>query len=148
MPFTGATSRRDRAVDWLIAHIPAPLLVNPERVAVAGAIALIGATTLVFVRPASLSALLPHWVIYLWGVTWLLGGLFALVGNWRCWRAVEMAGHRLIILGAVVYGLAVAVAAGLTGFVSILLIAIVVGLPSAIRLLVAAGSRRTRSKVQ
>lgn len=136
-----------RAVNWLIANLPAPLLIAPERVAIKFGVAVIGLTTLIISRPQSLNSLLPHWVIDVWGVTWLLGGLFGLLGYFRSARAVEQAGHRLIILGGTVYMIALAILVGWPAFPSIILFAVVAGC-SVIRLLVAAGARASRRRTR
>lgn len=136
---------QDRAVDWLIARIPSPVLINPERVAIKTAVAIIGLIALIFVRPSSLNALLPGWTVDVWGVAWMLGGSFGLVGYWRNNRTVEAAGHRLIILGAAVYAIAIVVVVGSPGYASVVLMALIAGC-SIIRLLVAAGAKRTRQR--
>ena len=136
-------TRGQRVNDFLIRHIPTPILLNPERVAIKGATLLSGAATLAFVQPTSLAALLPTWVVYLWAAAWFLGGVFGLVGYWRSIRAVEMAGHQLILLGAVVYGLALGLVVGATALVAIILVGVIAGC-SGVRILVATGSRHTR----
>lgn len=138
-------TRRERAVDWLLLHLPGPVLLNPERVAIKSACALIGLTALLFIRPTSISALLPSWVVYVWGATWFLGGVFELLGYWRSVRAVEAAGHRLIILGSLVYGVAIAQRVGLPGYPTVVIIAFIAAC-SGVRLLIAAGSRLSRQR--
>lgn len=127
----------------LVRHMPAPVLLNPERVTIKAAVTLIGVTALVAVRPSSLSALLPHWVIYVWGVTWLLGGLFGLGGYWLSYRPVEMAGHRLIVLGATVYAVAIGVRVGAPAYAVIVLVGFV-AVPSIVRMLIASAARLSR----
>ena len=144
MRLTGG-HQRDRIVDWLLAHIPAPILLNPERVAIKFAVALSGLVSMLVVRPASLNALLPHWIVLIWGATWLLGGMFGLVGYWRSHRPLEMAGHRLIILGVIVYGTSVAEVAGSRAVTTVILISVIAAC-SATRLLIASGSRLSRRR--
>ena len=136
---------RERAVVWLLHRIPTAILVAPERVALKSACALIGFTAIVAVRPSSLNALLPAWSVYVWGATWLLGGLAGLTGYWRSSREIERAGHWLIIAGALEYAVAVAVVVGAPGYATVILIAVLAAC-SGIRLLVAAGARLSRKR--
>ena len=147
MPTGGQSAKnwRTRTVDWLIDRTPSPVLLNPERVAIKVAVALSGFLAMLAVRPESLSALLPHWIVLIWGATWFLGGMFGLVGYWRSWRLVEMAGHRLIILGSVVYGVSILTVAGARALTAVILIGVVAGC-SLIRLLIASGSRLSRRR--
>jgi len=140
-------TRREQAVIWLLHRIPTAILVAPERVAIKAACALIGLTAIVAVRPSSLNALLPAWSVYVWGTTWLLGGLAGLTGYWRSSREIERAGHWLIIGGAIVYAVAVAYVLGPSGYATVVLVAFI-ALCSLVRLLVAAGARLSRKRRQ
>lgn len=134
-------------IGWLVHRTPAPMLVNPERVALKTAVALIGLVSLVFIRPTSLNALLPQWTVYVWGVSWFLGGCFGLYGYWHSNRPIEAAGHRFIILGAVVYATSIGVVIGAPGFAAIAMIA-VLAFCSVIRLLIAAAAKLSRRRGQ
>lgn len=138
---------QERTVDWLILHTPSPVLLNPERVAIKVAVAMSGLVTMLVVHPGSLSALLPHWVILVWGATWLLGGVFGLIGYVGSHRPLEMAGHRLIILGACVFAVAIISVAGMRALTTVIIVAVIAAC-SAVRLLIAAGSRLVRRRRQ
>ena len=137
-------TRRERAVIWLLHRIPTAVLVAPERVAIKAACALIGFTAF-FIRPTSLNALLPQWSVYVWGATWLLGGLAGLTGYWRSSREIERAGHWLIIAGALEYAVAIAAVVGGPGYATVTLLALI-AMCSLVRLLVAAGARLSRNR--
>lgn len=104
---------RDRLLLWLVAHIPTPVLVAPERVLIQVAVIVIGLTGVTVARPGSLVDLLPTWLVYEWAATLLIGGVASMAGHWRGHRRLDRMGSWLLIIGASTYAVGVLLTGGL-----------------------------------
>lgn len=120
---------------WLVDHLPAPVLMAPERVLIQVCVVIIGITGLTVARPGSLSELLPTWLVVEWAATLLAGGLASMVGYWRDMRRLDRMGSSLVLLGSVTYAAGVLITAGLRGMPAVVIYLGIAG-AAAVRLLV------------
>jgi hypothetical protein len=132
--------RRERAIRWLVRHIPEPILAAPERVLINFACLLIGLSAILAVPPGSLLATWPHWAALEWASAMMIGGGCALYGYWFGRRSAARLGYMLIGFAAFVYAVAVLLAFGRRGL-GVVLIWLAIAAAKGIRLLVGSAVR-------
>lgn len=100
---------------WTINRVPLPLLTNSHELALAAVMALLGLALLVQeVRPGSVVSQVPQWMVTVWSVMLLAGGVTTVWGVFRSRLRIEWTGQVLIGWGCAFYSLAVSQYAGAT----------------------------------
>lgn len=142
-------SRRQRAVVWIVSRLHPQLVREPERVILAAAIGLTGASTLLSATEGgagSLSVLLPVWLIVEWALSLVAGGSFTLIGMFTAQRWLERLGLALTILGCFVNSVALIYVQQTPRAIIIAGIYVAIGLACSIRLLVSSAVSATVPK--
>lgn len=111
--------RGQRTRSWVLRHVPQFVLLRPYELFIS-MLCLISGIPLVGGAPApsSIEALLPPFLVRLWGFELLLGALLVAYGLVRPRTIWERVGHTLLGPAAVVYGLAIVTVLGMKGIVA------------------------------
>lgn len=88
----------------VLRRVPSVVMANPERIFLKFAVVMIGVGILVRGPRSALSSL-PTFVVYELGITFILGGMCALIGIVRGYRALERFGLAATAFGSATYAL-------------------------------------------
>lgn len=111
--------RRERLRWKLLQRIPQSILLHPFEVYIAGLAVLSGAPLLIGKPgPETINAVLPLWLVRVWGTMLITGALLVLIGLLRPRGRLERLGHTLLAPASLVYGLAIIAAIGWRGLIA------------------------------
>lgn len=106
-PPTPAPTRAQRFAQTVVAHLPAPLIRDTERVMLNAATGIVGVTSLLALQePGTIAVILPAPLLVMWSATLIAGSVFVLYGMFRARRPIERAGLMLTGIGCLIYAAA------------------------------------------
>lgn len=119
MTFPPLPGLRHRMRSLVLRHVPQSLLLRPFELYVAGLCVLAGAPLLGGApSPESIDALLPLFLVRLWGFELMVGAVLVSAGLLYPRTHLERLGHSLLAPAAVTYGVAIVTVVGMKGIIA------------------------------
>lgn len=108
-----------RFAHWIVFHWPEPIVFNPFELFLGGLCVLSGLPFLLSVtpEPGSLEALLPRWLVLVWGIELVAGGGSTIIGILASRKSIYRFGMTLLGPAATCYAIAIITAVGAAGLI-------------------------------